>query len=167
MQIWLTTDTHFGHQKMLEFGRPENFETKIMENIKKAVKPEDLLIHLGDFCIGKDEYWHEFYFFHTPAARNILVRGNHDRKSYSWYVKNKWSSVVDSLDICLYGKRIRLSHEPSYGHPSFDINVHGHFHDNQHRSMDLPPEYTKETHKCLAIESTNYQPVALRKFIGL
>ena len=65
MRIWLTTDTHFGHQRMIEFGRPQDFEVKIGKAISEVVKPEDVLIHLGDFCIGKDEYWHEFYFFYA------------------------------------------------------------------------------------------------------
>lgn len=165
MRIWITTDTHFGHESMWKkYGRPENYEVKIMNHIKRVVTPSDILVHLGDFCIGKDDYWHTFYFFHSPAFKNILVRGNHDRKSWSWYSKNGWDCVVDSLSLDLYGKRIKLSHEPSYG-ADFDINVHGHFHDNDHRTMKLPVEYTPETHKLVALERTHYQPVLLESII--
>ena len=58
MRIWLTTDTHFGHSKMVEYcGRPENFSDRILENFK-VIKEHDILLHLGDFCIGNELMWH-------------------------------------------------------------------------------------------------------------
>lgn len=39
MKIWLTTDTHFNHKKMIEYcGRPENFEEIIKKELLKINK---------------------------------------------------------------------------------------------------------------------------------
>ncbi len=79
MRIWLTTDTHLGHDKIIEScGRPENHEEIILKEL--SLIPKDcLLIHLGDVCIGNDRHWHQEIFNATKhCRRRILVRGNHD-----------------------------------------------------------------------------------------
>ena len=59
-RIWIITDTHFNHDKMpLYCGRPVGFEEIIIKNLVRLIRPIDILIHLGDFCIGKDEEWHK------------------------------------------------------------------------------------------------------------
>jgi len=55
MNIWVTTDTHLNHTKLIEYGRPENFEDKIKKGLVNNIKKDDLLIHLGDVCIGDDK----------------------------------------------------------------------------------------------------------------
>jgi len=35
MKIYITTDTHFGHKKLIEWGRPEDFEDKIVNGFKQ------------------------------------------------------------------------------------------------------------------------------------
>lgn len=54
MKIWITTDTHFGHDMLIQYGRPTDFSERIFKGLEQ-VSPGDMLIHLGDFCIGKDE----------------------------------------------------------------------------------------------------------------
>ena len=56
INFWVMTDFHFGHKAMIELcGRPINFEDRILKGLK-IIKDEDILIFLGDICIGKDEY---------------------------------------------------------------------------------------------------------------
>ncbi len=44
-KIWLISDTHFGHRKMITYGRPEDFESQIINNINRYVGENDILIH--------------------------------------------------------------------------------------------------------------------------
>ena len=54
-EIWFISDTHFGHNNIIEYCRPhfasiDEMESAIIENWNKAVKPGDLVYHLGDFA---------------------------------------------------------------------------------------------------------------------
>ena len=186
MKIYLTTDTHFGHAKMKEYcGRPDGFENKILKNLEHLTS-DDLLIHLGDFCIGDDERWHNIFNMKV-RARKWLILGNHDHKSNEWYLNHGWDFVGAKFQDRLFGKNILFSHTPvrydkfasgMWSSAAFDINIHGHFHNNLHRLQDgifvVPGEKERNfidlknltpRHKLLSIEYTHYQPVLLEKFI--
>lgn len=162
MKIYLTTDTHFGHEAMLRFcGRPAEFSQLILDNL--IVQEGDILIHLGDFCIGNDEMWHaRFVDYAGGFKRKVLVRGNHDHKSDSWYLNHGWDFVCEAFWAEYFGKKILFSHKPSPFVMHADMNIHGHFHNSNHH--DSEHEIT-DKHKLLAIEYTNYKPVSLEKFI--
>ena len=176
MKIWITTDTHFGHDKMQEYcGRPDGFEYLILK-YQSYLSFGDLLIHLGDFCIGNDKNWHDKFMARTPSKK-ILIRGNHDRKSDSWYLNNGWDFVCEQFRNTYFGKDILFSHcpKPDIG---YDINIHGHFHNQLPRLLKgewAVDDEEKRNHydlkalnpksKLLALEETNYQPVNLEKFI--
>ncbi len=165
MKTWIITDTHFGHDKLIEYGRPTDFTEKIFKNLLE-VKMGDTLIHLGDFCIGKDEEWHERYFKTLPGVKNILVLGNHDSKSRTWYLERGWNFVCDSFTLTAFGKKVMFSHYPMAWDGYYDWNIHGHFHASDHRRHE--PEFVKLKNgyqKLLALEYTDYQPVSLEKFI--
>ena len=187
MKIYLITDTHFGHEKMQVYcNRPKGFEDSILKKLLQ-VKP-DLLIHLGDFCIGNDEKWHKEYFSRLNC-KNWLIRGNHDRKSNSWYLSHGWDWIGHYFQDRFFGKNILFSHTPVrytemksglWGSDSFDLNIHGHFHNNLHRLQEskFVVEGEKERnevdlanltprHKLLSIEETNYQPISLERFLNI
>lgn len=175
--IWITTDTHFGHDKLVEYSsRPENFSELVMENLKKNIQKGDILIHLGDICIGNDEQWHARLFGNLPKITRILCKGNHDNKSNSWYLDHGWDFVCESFTDEFFGIKVSFSHEPIDGVKN--INIHGHFHNNLHRLLEgkYVVEGEKErnekvlailtkNHKLLAIENTKYKPVLLQDFL--
>lgn len=165
MKYWITTDTHFGHDAMIDYcDRPQDFERRILEGLS-VVDDNDILIHLGDFCIGDDVFWHEI-FMNNVKGKKWLVRGNHDRKSTTWYFRHGWDTVVKSIGMHIYGKRIILSHKPSYSLSS-DLNIHGHMHNSNHRkykTLERLLSYPLK-HELLSIENTNYQPVLLQTLV--
>ena len=170
MKIWLITDTHFGHEKMIDFGRPKGFEQKILKNMASQLlvidNKTDMIIHLGDFSLGKDEFWNTVFNTHFPGIK-WLVRGNHDHKSSSWYLSRGWSFVGDMVVFKAFGKSILFSHEPT-PRSSFwnvDINIHGHFHNNQHRLKEAAGFYDPTYHKLLSLEKENYKLIELKSFI--
>lgn len=162
MNYWLISDTHFGHRNMeLESycSRPKLFEDMILRHLL-CVKPEDVLIHLGDICIGKDEDWNST--LHTLVkGKKILVRGNHDSKSLTWYTGHGWDFVCDSFSLNICGKNILFSHRP-VPENGYDINIHGHCHNNEHRD----DERTNRGKQILiSMELNNYMPYSLRKTV--
>jgi len=163
MNIWIISDTHFNHKQLIVYGRPENFEKLIWSGLKQ-INSNDVLIHLGDICIGNNVEVH-YHLNRLLQCRKILVRGNHDRKSNTWYLEHGWAFVCDRLDMTAFGKKIVFTHIPIKAE-NFDINIHGHFHDTDHRKHE--PQYNKILgghSKLFSLEYTNYKPILLKKFI--
>lgn len=109
------TDSHLGHAKLLEYGeRPENFEQLIVRGIHETPVEQDLLIHLGDVCIGHDEYHHQTLMLpiRSRFKKNVLVRGNHDNKSDAWYYRQGWDFVCRSFSTKIFGKKLLFTHIP-------------------------------------------------------
>ena len=104
MKIYAISDTHFGHDKLVELsGRPTGFSNKILKNL--APCKGDLLIHCGDFCIGEDEEHHEAFLKATVGfSTRVLVKGNHDHKSYGWYLSHGWDFVCESFTAFTSGR---------------------------------------------------------------
>lgn len=160
MNYWLLPDTHFGHHKMFEYcNRPVGFEALILKNVARLVRDEDVLIHLGDFCIYKNEEWHS-QFMAACAGRRWLIRGNHDRKSLGWYMAHGWHFVADAVTLQIFGRHLVFSHRPLVDHESFDLNIHGHYHNTGHRTDGL----TTEKHVLLFLEH-EYAPINLRSVV--
>jgi len=167
--IYLIADTHFGHEREIEFGRPHGYEQKILTSLSKILSDGDVLIHLGDFCIGKDEFWHQEFVGNLIGIKRILVRGNHDKKSDSWYYDHGWHFVCRSFSNTTHGKRIIFTHIPClYDPDEFDCNIHGHLHDNRHRGS--PEDFifqdgVTRTMKLISMEHSNYQPISLKSIL--
>ena len=160
MSYYLTTDTHFGHERMLELcNRPRGYEELILSNLSK-LSESDILIHLGDFCWGKDAYWTEIFMSRVKCIK-WLIRGNHDSKPDGWYFRKGWSWVNHERRILWGDKRILFTHRPAEDHWC-DLNIHGHLHNNDHRKNEMP---LNGYNLLLAIENNNYEVWSLDKLI--
>lgn len=160
MNLWIIADTHFGHDAMmLHCNRPKSFEVAIFANLIHCVGADDVLIHLGDVCIYNDEKWHRLLSDEIPGKK-WLIRGNHDKKSMTWYMSHGWDFVADSLGINVFGKRILLTHKPSLDLDGYDVNVHGHLHNTLHH-----PEDVVNTRHVLFVLEHHYAPMKLRTLV--
>ncbi len=58
MNIYVISDTHFGHDKMVEWSlRPNDYNERLWDSLDKL--PSDcILIHCGDITIGYDATTH-------------------------------------------------------------------------------------------------------------
>lgn len=173
MKIYAISDTHFNHENLIKWGhRSQGFEDKILKNISNV--KGDILIHCGDFAIGRDEYWHEAFMKAASGfKRKILVRGNHDNKSNAWYYDHGWDFVCEAYLVKLFGKNVLFSHIPvvredKYWSPHFPpvMNIHGHLHGNMHREGAwFKPEY-KGYFYDLAPEVNDHKPVDVEIIIS-
>lgn len=170
MDIVLIADTHFSHESLTEDGfRPKGFSEKILKNLKRMVTPETTLIHLGDVSFDKDDYWHKEITM-LPWERKYLIIGNHDKRSYSWYIDRGWDFVGQEIGLHAFGKKILLSHMPRpIG--DYDANVHGHFHQfTMEKIKEVEPELfalIDDKHYLISLEKLNYEPIKLKRVIEL
>lgn len=163
MNYWIISDTHFSHRKLDEWGgRSGNWEEKIWRDIA-AIPTGDVLIHLGDICIGNDEEVHQT--LKGSDCKRILVRGNHDKKSYNWYLEHGWDFVCDGLELLYMGHYLHLTHRPARPQGNTTWNIHGHTHGNMHRSEEYNDFYSKEYHLDISPELVGYTPLRLDTFL--
>lgn len=166
MKIWLIADTHFGHEKIKQLGRPDDFEAQIKKNLKAKVKPTDLLIHLGDISLGNNQKEDSQWFKQELGCSTVLVLGNHDNKSIHWYQENGWDFVCESFYRQVNGVDVIFSHIPQqYDATRYEVNVHGHLHANRHRGSSDDFDFHGRTYKLISMEFNHYQPVNLENLI--
>lgn len=176
MKIYLISDTHFNHANIATYcDRPSDFTERIIKNWRQTVKPEDVIIHLGDVFIGKPDGWKAIYSQLTGTR--ILVRGNHDdKRSCAWWMENGFQTAVDSMVF----RRCWLTHEPAQSMPlGCTMNIHGHLHNVWHGFhpngsvaqpeedwMRLRKELKNKWQRLFAVEYTDYRPVEFDKFVN-
>jgi calcineurin-like phosphoesterase family protein len=161
MKYYIISDTHLGHAEIIGYcGRPDNHEKLIVESMN-LISDRDCLIHLGDICIGNDSDWHDC--IKHLKCRKILTKGNHDSKSYSWYMEHGWDFVCDVFKLKYCGKIICFSHKPQPWDGDWEINIHGHLHNLGHRDNEY--KNLKQWHRLYAPELMGYRPIELSKFI--
>lgn len=167
MRIWIISDTHFNHKKIVEYcHRPADHEERLLEGISK-LGVDDVLIHLGDFSFGNEATWC-LKLQETSGCKKILVLGNHDHKSWSWYMDRGWNFVCDSFKLKYGGCNICFSHKPVPWDGDWDLNIHGHLH-NLPQLSHHKGEYKvlQQWHRCYSAELMNYEPVELNEFIQM
>lgn len=179
MKKWIITDTHFNHENIrngkLTSVRPWDYQEQILTNWNKFVKPEDLVYHLGDVIFARGKGLAEI--MNSLNGTKILIRGNHDyfdighkRKAVdaipNFYTDNGFTLVVDAI---MERNNVLLSHAPMKLSRDITMNIHGHFHDNDHRTYE--PWYwdmmqKDKRYRLLAVELEGYKPVLLDEFIA-
>jgi calcineurin-like phosphoesterase family protein len=161
MKVWLYTDSHFFHDAMVQFcGRPVDHTARQVANWKRLVSPEDLVFHLGDVALGVGDRMRELQdLLQGLPGKKVLILGNHDKQSPTWYMRNGFDAAVTSI---VY-KRIFLTHRPADRlPPGAWLNVHGHLHNSSHRKWD---HVVKPWHRLLQIED-RLEPVEFDKFVS-
>ena len=147
--IYLVSDTNFNHEKMVVDWklRPTDYEEKIHKELK-TLTSKDMLIHLGDICIGKDTEMHKKYIAPIPSKK-ILVKGNHDNKSTNWYLNNGWDFACERFINTYYGTKFIFNHRPLEltGDPETYV-IHAHSHHLGINYRNLRP---------ISLEENNYK----------
>lgn len=118
MNIWISSDSHFGHQRNFLY-EPRGFSSiqehneQVIKNWNELVAPGDIVYHLGDVMLGDNERGMECL---RRLNGNIkLIRGNHDSDT-RWKLYQTLPNV-ESLGwahMLKVGKQhIYLSHFPT------------------------------------------------------
>lgn len=165
LDTWIISDTHFGHYNMIKLcNRPLNFNEKIFSNWEKSVEYEDKILHLGDIAIWfgpLKDMWLGLVD-ELPGDRHLIL-GNHDerpREDYGWW---GWT-VHDQFIEKIGDTNILFSHEPQEPSKNWDLNIHGHVHNNAHRD-DYDFDWSGPEYINMSVEVTDYKPMRLRDIL--
>lgn len=159
---WIISDTHFFHENIGKYcNRPENWQELIIQNWNDRVTPDDTVLHLGDFALGKK--YHFELLTGVLNGRLLLIQGNHDRLSRAFCEAHGVNLIKDSIQIEL-GDRVKLifSHRPIVPLENGYINLHGHIH-----NLPPPPEGSNlgPNHINMSVEVREYRPWRLHEII--
>lgn len=174
MAVFVTSDTHFNHGNILDYcpiSRP--FETIefmndiIVSNWNAVVKPEDTVIHCGDFFMGQKDGIEPI--LEKLNGKIILIRGNHDTASRIEIYKNHGIEVKDIHYLAYKGRFFIFCHFPIANEEfmrmvrednSEVILCYGHLHDN------APTGLVDGTFH-VGVDTNNLTPVSLDYIWGL
>ena len=179
MKTYLFSDSHLNHSQIATYcDRPENFTDLIELRWNQVVKPEDLVIHLGDFAIGGAKgLAGAIDILNRLNGRKVLVRGNHDKhKANTWWMTHCFDFACDSMVF----RSCWLTHEPAKALPEGCIlNLHGHLHNIWHgfhpnasvdpaeeAAMKLTGKPLQPWQRLFACEYTNYSPIEFERFVS-
>jgi calcineurin-like phosphoesterase family protein len=176
--VFLTSDTHFGHVNICNFtnydGSPvrpwdsvEEMDEEMVKRWNDAVGPKDKVYHLGDVVINRKS----LQILDRLNGDKVLIKGNHDIFPLKDYVKY-------FRDIRAYHvmNGFILSHIPVHKESiaRFGANIHGHTHGNRVRKLRgvnvktgellysdaIDPDYF-----CVCVEQTDYTPIAFEDVV--
>lgn len=172
-KIFLTSDTHWGHERIIEFcNRPfkdvEEMNYKLIDNWNKKVPVDGLVFHLGDFAWGGYPFWKNI---RSQLNGNIiLIKGNHDEKNMTPTAEQElFDYVTFQMKVEIEGRKVYLNHVPflCYGGTYRDpkglvYQLFGHVHsgpgakglDIDRLKMLFPTQYD------VGVDNNNYEPVS-------
>jgi len=145
-KVFVCADTHFGHEKINEYGqRPFNSTHEMNEvliaNWNRVVGKEDTVYFLGDLCFEtkdkKKEYW-----LNRLNGHIIWVKGNHDH----------YTGLIETI----YFEKYYMIHDPWGCGVGNRICIHGHQH-NKGKLIDK-----RHRRICVSMELINYTPIELK-----
>lgn len=116
--IYFTSDTHFFHKRVIEFGyRPFTTLDEMTEELIKRwntkVKAEDTIFIVGDFSFKGATNVNRL--FKRLNGNKIFIAGNHDKQE-----------ILLSCYINILGKEWEVIHNPDDS--SHTNIIHGHIH---------------------------------------
>lgn len=151
-KVYVTSDTHFGHKRIIEFEKEKRPFANIEEHDKElvarwnaVVTKKDTVWHLGDVFFGKNGH----YILAALNGYKKLVLGNHDHYPLAIY-QQYFGKILGAAE---YGGCI-LTHVPVHESQKarYQKNIHGHMH-----SKSIPDPW----YSCVSCEHTGLAPVLL------
>lgn len=140
--IYLISDTHLHHKNIIDYDNREDNYIDIIKNDFKILNQSDTLIHLGDVFFSRAT--ESMQIFKNINCHKILIKGNHDNKEDDWYLEHGFDEVYEKFSLIINDKNILFTHIPQkINNTIYDINIHGHLHNDSQHNLD----YLGEKHK--------------------
>jgi calcineurin-like phosphoesterase family protein len=169
-KVWLTSDTHFGHENIIKYcNRPFNdvwqMNVALTTIWTGKVTDDDIVVHLGDLTLMKDpkKYKSTWQLIRSLPGKKILVRGNHDHPRIVPYLREIGWVIVNEI----ISENVTMRHIPPTGTSDADIVcapdvfLHGHIHGKSHH-RDHPSGNCYD----VGVDATaDYGPVLLDGFL--
>lgn len=109
------SDLHISHSNVILFdSRPfqdtDAMNSAIFGNWNARVKKNDTVYIIGDFIWGKESGWSDTVS--RLSGRKVLIRGNHDPKTFSPETRALFEDICDYREISDCGKTVIMCHYP-------------------------------------------------------
>lgn len=171
-KIWFTSDTHFFHNRVIEychrpFASVEEMNEAMITRWNSVVHKDDIVFHLGDFCFGKADKW--IYIPERLKGRIYLILGNHDVGHISEDVAAHFEGIATQLRLNVNGQKIYLYHFPFLsfeGDTRRTWQLFGHIHSNQHNYSIISSErlsMLQANQYDVGVDNNNFTPVSYRQ----
>ena len=98
----------------------------IISNWNRVVGPEDIVFHLGDFCLGGSAEW--INILNRLNGIIYLISGNHDIKNLRQNYSKYFEQITMQMYIEVDKQKIYLNHCPSFAMAAHTM-THGNFSD--------------------------------------
>jgi len=149
-KVFFTSDEHFNHKRVIEFGyRPfkslRHMEHELIKRWNNKVGKTDIVYILGDFNFKGTNSSNEI--FDKLNGNKILIHGNHDQ-----------SNFLEACFVNMLGKGWELIHNPDDS--SNNYVVHGHIH------LPYAQRISKHHHQLrvnVNVELWDYTPITIKQ----
>jgi calcineurin-like phosphoesterase family protein len=163
--VFVVSDTHFDHKNIIKYcGRPfnsvEEMNETLVKNWNKEVKPEDLVLILGDVAYGRFSQGPS-YWLNRLNGRKILIKANHDLGFISGCeAVIKYGAILEYAD-----EKFLLVHQPD-SIPSEGLwKIHGHTHNKNLDTYPLVNHANKTMN--VSVELIDYKPINIKDLIRI
>lgn len=167
-KVYFTSDTHFYHTNIIGFcKRPfknvEDMNEVLIANWNRVVAQDDIVFHLGDFCLGGSHEWTSI--LDSLNGKIYLILGNHDMKNIRQGYINRFESVVMQMHIEVDKQKIYLNHCAllCYGGSYNGIwQLFGHVHTSKNNTGKDAPRLNMlfPTQYDVGVDNNDFTPVS-------
>lgn len=169
--IFITSDQHFNHRRVIEFCRRPftdvaDMNAEMIVRWNRRVRPNDTVYHLGDFGWNRGQgiVEHCGAILKRLNGRVTMLRGNHDYPA-------EWTKpgypdpfIKDQIVEVRWEKRFFvLCHYPLADWPRRfhgAAHLHGHVHDRVDHIGVVPNRFN------VSADVTAFAPIAIEEIIG-
>lgn len=171
--IWLTSDTHFGHENILRLAeRPwetiGQMNRALLANINACVGPRDDLYILGDFSFRISTEEAQAIRRKIRCQKIHLIAGNHDKDWTRPEVAGTFIVEPPIIKLKAEGRKFVLSHYPIEdweGMRNGSIMLHGHIH-TRGESYNLANREQGIYRYDVGVDANSYMPVSLASILA-
>ena len=164
MSIFVTSDTHYHHKRILEFTkRPfstiEEMREGLISRWNERVSRSDLVYHLGDFSFSKDPLEWDKILSRLNGQKH-LIRGNHDHSVVVKKVKG-FQKIDYYKEIQVEKQRIVMFH---YACSEWSRSNHGSIQlfGHSHGSFKVPEDRRQMD---VGVDVQNCYPISIEEVI--
>lgn len=171
-KLWLTSDEHYRHRRIIGYqNRPfadiKEMEDTLINNHNSVVKTDDVVVHIGDFCFGKGADFARIA--KSLTGLHFFLDGSHDQCLREFFTNPEaFGGTEDKLfllpklfEFTFNGQKIVLCH---YSLRLWWASHYDSYHFFGHSHGRLKKEGLIRT-RDIGVDTTNFFPITIEEAI--